>query len=446
MNFFKGFRVGILALVLSLNAVLFGQNQFVENLNIHGFLSQGFMKSSDNNFLGNTSEGTLEFNEIGLNMSYEVFDDLRVGAQLLSRDLGREGNNAVFIDWAFADYSFQDWLGIRAGKIKMPLGLYNEYRDLDIARTNIFLPQGSYIESWRESFTALTGVGLYGSFDGSDFYLGELNYQFQAGVIDLDKDSGLNWTIEDELNADLTKYEITPSYVASLVWETPLDGLKLGASFWNTEEIKGTGKTPNNSVWRNRSIGAAQDIAAMASLPNPTTYDEALNIFNLSGIDLNLVNIPMVQKISDIKASWFSVEYTWEDLIVAYERYRLDSHGTTTSPGWGAALSPDMEQIAEFETVLGGYYFSLGYQINEQFAASTYHSEFYIDVDNNSSSTGRLIDTAFSLRYDYDSNWTIKGEMHKMNGTAVMYDADQVDPNNLETNWYLFASKLTYNF
>ncbi len=43
---------------------------------------------------------------------------LRVGVQFLSRDLGETGNNEVEVDWAYGDYRFRNWLGIRAGKMK----------------------------------------------------------------------------------------------------------------------------------------------------------------------------------------------------------------------------------------------------------------------------------------------------------------------------------------
>ena len=89
---------------------------------------------------------------------------------------------------------------------------------------------------------------------------------------------------------------------------------------------------------------------------------------------------------------------------------------------------------------------SLGYQITDQLAAATYHSEFYTDVNDNDYVPGRLIDTSVSLRYDLTSNWIFKAELHKMDGLAVMYDADQDNSNDLEKNWYLFAGKITYNF
>ncbi len=67
----------------------FEQEDFV----IHGFVSQGYLKSTDNNYLGKSKNGSYEFNEIGLNIALPIADALRFGIQLFSRDLGDEGNN-----------------------------------------------------------------------------------------------------------------------------------------------------------------------------------------------------------------------------------------------------------------------------------------------------------------------------------------------------------------
>ena len=56
-----------------------------------------------------------------------------------------------------------DQLGFRAGRIKLPYGLYNQSRDVDMARTSVLLPQSVYSEVDRELLIAYEGVGLYGN-------------------------------------------------------------------------------------------------------------------------------------------------------------------------------------------------------------------------------------------------------------------------------------------
>ena len=113
------------------------------------------MDTNYNNWLGSTEDGSYEFNEMGINFSTELTDDLHVGVQFFSRDLGTIGNDDIKVDWAFADYHWKDWLGVRVGKIRIPYGLYNEIRDIDILRLSIILPQSVYSEIARDSQTAL---------------------------------------------------------------------------------------------------------------------------------------------------------------------------------------------------------------------------------------------------------------------------------------------------
>jgi hypothetical protein len=85
-------------------------------VDIHGFLSQGYLHSDNNNFYADTEEGTFQFNEFSMNFSSDLTDKLRIGLQLLSRDLGKIGNNTVELDWAYGTYRWKDWLGfVREG-------------------------------------------------------------------------------------------------------------------------------------------------------------------------------------------------------------------------------------------------------------------------------------------------------------------------------------------
>src|SRR4051812_47533602 len=102
------------------------------DVQIHGFVSEGAFWSTSNDYIGASSDGSLKLFEGGINFSTEVSDRLRVGMQLFARDFGRL-EDAPRFDWAFLDYRWRTWLGLRAGIIKMPFGLYNESADVDAA-------------------------------------------------------------------------------------------------------------------------------------------------------------------------------------------------------------------------------------------------------------------------------------------------------------------------
>src|SRR5277367_27610 len=61
---------------------------------IHAFASQGFIYTDDNNWLTmHTSQGSGAFTDFGANISMQVTDKLRIGAQVYDRNLGNLGES-----------------------------------------------------------------------------------------------------------------------------------------------------------------------------------------------------------------------------------------------------------------------------------------------------------------------------------------------------------------
>lgn len=194
----------------------------MESVRIHGFLSQGYLKSDTNDalFAETSSNGTFEFNEFGLNVVSQVNDDLRVGVQLLSRDMGEIGNNEVEIDWAYGDYNYRNWLGLRAGKMKTPYGLYNYSRDIDAARTCILLPSSIYSEGFRESISTTIGIGAYGEPPGG------VEYQVVYGTTQLKEDEGIAKTMGGLIGIpEFSDTSVDWAYAGDFKWFTPIDGI-----------------------------------------------------------------------------------------------------------------------------------------------------------------------------------------------------------------------------
>ena len=192
-----------------------------DQLQVHGFVSQGFLKSDKNKFLyADTEDGSFEFNEVGISFSKELTNNLRLGMQLISRDLGEFGNNEVEVDWAFADYRMYNWLGFRIGKIKIPYGIFNQFRDIDAARTNILLPQNIYYEVHREAAEAMTSIGIYGILAGG------IEYSFLFGTIDIDSEGGIAKDMAGDfepMGILLSDVDVDDrSFLADLKWNAPL--------------------------------------------------------------------------------------------------------------------------------------------------------------------------------------------------------------------------------
>ncbi len=142
-----------------------------DNWQLHGFISQGFIFSSGNQVFGNSRQGSVDFTEIGANISARLSPNFLVSAQGLYRRAGASDTQGLRLDFALADYSanFLDsttTLGIRAGRIKIPYGLYNETRDVIWTRPTVFLPQSTYFDTLglRQAMLAADGGLIYGRY------------------------------------------------------------------------------------------------------------------------------------------------------------------------------------------------------------------------------------------------------------------------------------------
>jgi hypothetical protein len=222
-----------------------------DDLYIGGFVSQGYLNTSHNNYLVRDSrDGTSEYHEAAFNIQKIVDPRLRLGIQFFARDLGDQGNNNVLVDWAYADYQWRDYLGVRFGKFKTPQGLYGQGRDVDMLRPTVLLPQSVYNESLRDFIVGVEGFGIYGNVPMSDG--GGLDYELYGGTINVpDVTSGF-WSdifedvgrggfdvpgVEPEgfeniefLGVINPKVRFDYLYGGGLFWNSPLSKLRLGVT------------------------------------------------------------------------------------------------------------------------------------------------------------------------------------------------------------------------
>jgi hypothetical protein len=135
---------------------------------VHGYAAQGFVYTDDNNIFGKSSEGSTDYYEAGLNASVQVHPKLLFAAQAAIRDAGISDDGSLRLDYALADYRFLEGvngaIGARAGKVKNPLGFYNETRDVVFTRPSILLPVGySDNQNQRSLVFTAPGVQVYGN-------------------------------------------------------------------------------------------------------------------------------------------------------------------------------------------------------------------------------------------------------------------------------------------
>ncbi len=415
-------------LTLVLIFLVFAKTAISDELgvDIHSFISQGYLKSDHNNYLGKSEDGSFEFNEMGINFRTYLADDLSLGLQFFAHDLGDWGNDEIELDWAFADYRFKNWLGIRAGSLKIDLGLYNKARDIDVLRTSVLLPTSIYQESFREMYTGLKGIALYGHI------LGGFLYTLGYGVIALDEDSALvqsftkdiDLLIRDVMVANnlmigmdfvsataaaqnatiklpVSKIDVDYSLNIALHWMTPLDGLKLSTSYSGTK------------------CAIYMDLYIDSNTMDPVSMD-----------------------IDEMSTTVFSIQYMFGETTLSAE-YTIGiidiadgSEGDVDQEGYYASVSHKLIDWLEVGLYYSAYFPNKDDKDGEKLENEGYYPDYY----------AWLKDGCLSTRFDINENWSFKLEVHKMNGIfGITIESDE-NPLDTEKDWYLFATKLSYSF
>jgi hypothetical protein len=126
-----------------MGAATWGTAQSLEDLNlqVHGFATQGFLYSTNNNlFATKSSDGSPNWTEAVVNISAQPIPKLRFTIQPRYELLGNYSNGFT-LDYANADYKASDAIGVRFGKVKLPTGLFNETQDIDPSYMWSLLPQ-----------------------------------------------------------------------------------------------------------------------------------------------------------------------------------------------------------------------------------------------------------------------------------------------------------------
>ncbi len=422
-------------------------------VDIHGFVSQGYLCSDDNNYLAGTEGGTTEYNEFGINFSTRVADKVSVGMQFFARDLGDYGEDDLVLDWAVINYGWRQWLGFRAGQLKIPRGFYNETRDIDASRVSILMPQSVYSETTRDTSSGLQGAGIYGTVPMG--FMGNALYQMMAGRVDTSSEnSGTAAALEAQGVTGIMDIDIDDLYAYSLIWETPLEGLRVGWSYMEFTFEVDASMTYNLNI--NSSMGmiiVPDGMGGWIGIPAGALQPDYF-IHTLVDMD---IEIDFVYDIHSLEMNMFSAEYIFGDLMLAYEYQESESIATIFDTNGELLLSEVGEPILEdYALETESYYVSGAYRFCSWFELGAYYSVAYYNKDDKDGELDRpdgsgepwgaqawLKDECVSARFDINEHWTLKLEHHSMDG---LYTVNPDDDGNTDKNWHLYAAKMTLRF
>jgi hypothetical protein len=214
-------------------------------LSVHGFLTQAYGRATNDSdmVLGITKNGTTDYRNAALQFSYSVTDKDRLVLQFsherIASDLKATILPDVALDWAFFQHRFSDHTSLKVGRVPIPVGIYNEIRDVGTLLPFYRPPDAFYRET---AFLSETVDGVVAS------------HTFGSG----------RWTVEVEpfvggwntiafsgsTNPQVARVE---NNLGATGWlRTPLSGLRVGGSAYrNTIRRFGT-PTPapeDREVW-----------------------------------------------------------------------------------------------------------------------------------------------------------------------------------------------------
>jgi hypothetical protein len=357
-------------------------------VDFHGFFSQGFLSSSDYNYLGDTTRGSFLFTEAGLNASFNPFPRTRIAAQGFTYDVGDAGGYDFVLDYALAEYTFNDYFGIRAGRIRRPQGIYNDIQDVDVARTFVLLPQGMYDARWRDFYVSLDGGEFFGTLPLRQ--TGSLSYEIYGGLVRPVENGGFALSIRNGLPPSIHLDSINPAkeFGGQLWWNTPVDGLRFGAfgCILPKAEFTTTVQTPGGSIH--------------------------------------------VENVHDVVFQQYSAEYLWKAWTFQTEFYLRD-------------IYPQAAGMAD--THIFSWYSSAAYRFNKWFEAGGYYTECYNDINQSGNSLQYQKDAALTLRFNPKDWWTFKIEGHCLRGTGLLQDNPD-NPSQNDNGWWMLAVKTTFSF
>ncbi len=203
------FRIGSICMLTTIMALpLSTMAREVGDIQWHGYLTSALLANSDGSYSGEVSNaGSTNDTRMGLNISTQVDESLRFSAQIKGKGTERF---AMKLDWAFASYDIDEAMALRFGKIKYPVGMYNEFVDVGYTYPWIRPPEGFYNQD--AAGPNLTRVSYQGFGVDYNTYTGdtELGFSLFGGVVDVpvgrvNQLTGIKFSVnmEDEIRFEL---------------------------------------------------------------------------------------------------------------------------------------------------------------------------------------------------------------------------------------------------
>jgi hypothetical protein len=304
------------------------------------------------------------------------------------------------VDYALVDVTLSSHpdfrFGFRAGRIKNPLGLYNETRDVPFTRPGIFLPQVIYYDRVRNLVLSSDGFMLFGERTLAD--AGTLSLVAGGGRPVLDEN--VEWTYLGGDYAGRMEPD-GPLWSASLWLTSPTERFKAGLSL--------------------ASAGLSYDASEQSPL-NPGSID-------------------FIETIG-------SLQYNAERWTLSAEYARVPLEWKDFGPAF-----PFRKEAME------GYYLQGAYRLRQNLELTLRYEEGYADRKDRDGQRASALtggDTppfdfyskiwTLGLRWDPAPNLMFRIEYQRHAGTFALSIRENRDSSDLVKHWDAFAASISLRF
>ncbi len=297
-----------------------GGSYWADHFQLHGFLSTAYVDFEPDvrtqgddvalGFVGDAEDGTFDYRAAAIQLRYDPSPKHTLVVQLDHGKFGdspiNDATDGVELDWLFYQYHFTDATSIKVGRVPVPLGIFNEYRDV-----------GTLLPFFRPSFNVYReGSFVSETADGFVFHhrFGEADSRWRVSV---DLYYG-EWDLLESgssNNAPLVETSVNQGYGVQFWLETPVDGLRLGlgAQTYDVDETSGfNDEEANWDSWYASIDGVFEKFVARAefkalkfpvdNLNSPLGEAEAPNFYyQLGWLPIEKLGFYVQQEFGDVE-------------------------------------------------------------------------------------------------------------------------------------------------
>lgn len=274
-------------------------------LSVHGYLNQAFAFTDGSQVFGIPKEGTTDYRNLALQFRYDLNENSNFVIQFSHKRVGlnplMEIEEDVRLDWGYFEYIFDNNFSAKVGKIQMPFGNYNEYRDVGVLHPFYSVPYSPYGEG---NYMSETVDGLLVSYETDAIS----NWLFDIDIY------GGHWIWQEwfafnfpgsGLTHSIGNIQVNNGIGGQLYVGTPLEGLEFRFGGQYAEPIGGVSFTNggyfgkqmemylliSSFKWEFQHGFVSSDLMNVGFLDhpaNPLTYNIQLGVHLIENIDINV--------------------------------------------------------------------------------------------------------------------------------------------------------------